>query len=81
MLTALQKAGYNRAYISNSWHEPLKETRIVAQSGDKLAATSLRTELGVGEVLVESTGVLNSDLTIQIGADWQKYVELDRPLN
>jgi polyisoprenyl-teichoic acid--peptidoglycan teichoic acid transferase len=81
MLTALQKAGYNRAYLSNSWHEPLKETRIVAQSGDKLAATSLRTELGVGEVLVESTGILNSDLTIQIGADWQKYVELDRPLN
>jgi polyisoprenyl-teichoic acid--peptidoglycan teichoic acid transferase len=81
MLTALQKAGYSRAYISNGWHEPLKETRIVAQSGDKLAATSLRTELGVGDVLVESTGVLNSDLTIQIGVDWQKYVELDRQLN
>lgn len=76
MLNTLQNAGYNRAYISNSSQEPLKKTRIVAQSGDKLAATSLRTELGVGEVLVESTGVLNSDLTIQIGEDWQKYLEL-----
>ncbi len=77
LLTTLQKAGYSRAYISNSSQEPLKETRIVAQSGDKLAATSLRTELGLGEVLVESTGVLNSDLTIQIGKDWQKYLELE----
>jgi len=28
--------------------------------------------LGIGEVLVESTGALNSDITIQLGEDWNQ---------
>jgi hypothetical protein len=28
--------------------------------------------LGVGEVVVESTGVLQSDVTVEIGRDWEK---------
>jgi hypothetical protein len=30
----------------------------------------MRQALGFGEVRVESTGVLRSDLTIQLGQDW-----------
>jgi polyisoprenyl-teichoic acid--peptidoglycan teichoic acid transferase len=68
----LQKAGYSRVYISDRIKEPLKESRIVAQMGDDGGAAALRAKLGFGEVLVESTGSLASDITIQIGADWQK---------
>lgn len=72
MLRALQEAGYSRVYISDQWSEPLKVTRIVAQKGDDGGAAELRAKLGIGEVLVESTGNLSSDITIVIGEDWQQ---------
>lgn len=69
----LQKAGYHRIFVSqDEWNEPLNVTRIVAQQGDDSSAAIMRSYLGFGEVLVESTGVLASDITIQLGEDWQE---------
>lgn len=73
-LDTLRQAGYKRVYASKNWQKPLKETRFIAQSGDDDAASVARDVLGVGEILVESTGVLDSDLTIQLGKDWHKQV-------
>ena len=75
-LDTLREAGYKRVYASKNWQQPLKTTRIIAQSGDDEAAAHVQSTLGVGEVVVESTGVLKSDVTIQIGKDWEKYVRL-----
>ncbi|MDJ0633772.1 MAG: LCP family protein [Xenococcaceae cyanobacterium MO_188.B29] len=72
MVSSLREAGYRRVYVSRRWSEPLEVTKIIAQGGDDRAAAIVRAAIGVGEVLVESTGILNSDLTIQIGKDWQK---------
>ena len=77
LLAALRKAGYNRAYISSSLPETLAVTEIVAQAGDDFAAKNIRAQLGIGEVLVESTGVLSSDITIKVGQDWENYLEID----
>jgi hypothetical protein len=49
----------------------------VAQQGDNLSAAQVRADLGIGEVVVESTGVLNSDITIQLGQDWHN-INFDR---
>jgi hypothetical protein len=49
----------------------------VAQKGDTMSARALQATLGVGEVLVESTGSLESDVTIQVGEDWQNYLAVD----
>ncbi|WP_324282539.1 LCP family protein [Cyanobacterium aponinum UTEX 3221] len=69
----LKDNGYSRAYFSyNYYPHNLPETKIIAQQGDNLAAAQLRADLGVGEVVVESTGVINSDVTIQVGSDWSK---------
>ena len=68
----LNKLGYGRVMVASNWREPLKSTRIVAQNGDALGATNVQTNLGFGEILVESTGYLMSDVTIQLGKDWQK---------
>lgn len=68
----LNKLGYRRVIVANNWREPLKSTRIVAQNGDALGAANVRANLGFGEILVESTGYLVSDVTIQLGKDWQK---------
>jgi polyisoprenyl-teichoic acid--peptidoglycan teichoic acid transferase len=75
MVRTLQKAGYNNVRIDDAWREPLPVTRIVAQQGDDGSAAVIRDSLGVGEVRVESTGSLNSDVTIQLGKDWLQKQE------
>ncbi|MFN5514885.1 MAG: LCP family protein [Cyanobacteriota bacterium] len=66
----LAEAGYNRAYVIEDGAEPVEKTRIIVQKGDNQGAAQLRRDLGMGEILVQSTGHLVSDITIQIGADW-----------
>ncbi|MGF1542711.1 MAG: LCP family protein [Pleurocapsa sp.] len=75
-LDTLREAGYRRVFASKNWQKPLTKTRIVAQSGDEEAGGLARLTLGVGEVLVESTGVVGSDLTIQLGRDWQQKLQV-----
>ena len=70
LIRSLEKAGYRNVYISKPWGEPLEVTHIVAQQGDGNSAESIRNSLGFGEVRVESTGNLGSDVTIQLGKDW-----------
>jgi LCP family protein required for cell wall assembly len=67
----LQANGYRRAFLTQQFAtQPLLKTKIVAQQGDNYSAAQIRADLGVGEVIVESTGVLTSDITIQLGQDW-----------
>ena len=70
MLNTLESAGYTNVSVDADWSEPLNVTRIVAQQGDVESAEALRQALGVGEVRIESTGDLRSDVTIQLGKDW-----------
>lgn len=74
-LDTLREAGYSRVFASKNWQDPLRTTRVIAQSGDDDAAAEVRSILGVGEVVVESTGVLQSDVTIQLGRDWEKHLQ------
>ncbi|MEH2161228.1 MAG: LCP family protein [Nostoc sp.] len=70
LIRALEKSGYRNIYIAKAWGEPLDVTHIVAQQGDGDSAESIRETLGFGEVRVESTGNLASDVSIQVGKDW-----------
>ncbi|NET02935.1 MAG: LCP family protein [Sphaerospermopsis sp. SIO1G1] len=70
LITALRKAGYRNIFVSKPWSEPLEITNIVAQKGDSTSAESIRNTLGFGEVKVESTGNIASDISIQVGKDW-----------
>ncbi|HAZ47132.1 MAG TPA: LytR family transcriptional regulator, partial [Cyanobacteria bacterium UBA11371] len=70
LVKKLKKAGYSNVYVAEAWTEPLNQTRIVAQTGDDKAAQTIREALDFGEVRVESTGHLNSDITIKLGRDW-----------
>ena len=74
-LDTLREAGYRRVFASKNWQDPLKTTRVIAQSGDDDAAAEVRSILGVGEVVVESTGFLKSDVTVQLGKDWEKQLQ------
>lgn len=66
----LEKAGYRNVYVASDWSEPLSKTRIIAQNGNIKAAEAVANSLGIGEVRVESTGALDSAVSIQLGQDW-----------
>jgi hypothetical protein len=70
LIKTLEKAGYTNIFVSKPWGQPLDVTHIVAQQGDGDSAESVRSLLGFGEVRVESTGNISSDITIQVGKDW-----------
>jgi polyisoprenyl-teichoic acid--peptidoglycan teichoic acid transferase len=72
LITYLQGQGYRRVFVYSEWTQPLEVTKIVAQKGDDISATKVQSALGFGEVVVESTGALASDITIQLGKDWSK---------
>ena len=75
LINSLSEAGYRNVYVARRWSEPLDVTHIVAQQGDGNSAQIIRQALKVGEVRVESTGNLQSDITIQLGQDWLKRLE------
>lgn len=74
-LDTLREAGYKRVFAVKNWQDPLIETRVIAQSGDAKTARAVKSVLGVGEVVVESTGYLKSDITVQIGRDWEQQIK------
>lgn len=69
---ALRESGYSNVFVDKSLNDPLPISRIVAQRGDGATAEMVHRFLGIGEVRVESTGALNSDITIQLGQDWNQ---------
>jgi LCP family protein required for cell wall assembly len=75
LTTALLHSGYREIELYDPWSEPLQVTRIIAQQGDVSQAEAIRQKLGFGEVRIDSTGVLNSDVTVQIGSDSFKLLQ------
>ncbi|MGD1872185.1 MAG: LCP family protein [Mastigocoleus sp.] len=80
LIRSLRRAGYRRVYVSKPWSQPLDVTHIVAQKGDDSSAESVRNNIGFGEVRIESTGNLNSDISIQLGKDWLKLKDASEEL-
>ncbi len=70
LIASLEKAGFHNIYIAKAWGEPLDTTRIIAQQGDNNSAELVQNTLRFGEVQVESTGSVGSDISIQVGRDW-----------
>ncbi len=70
----LNDDGFWNVRVAKPWTEPLEVTRIIAQDGDSQGAEAIQKALGFGEVVIESTGLLQSDVTIRLGRDWlEKY--------
>ncbi len=73
-LDQLTQAGYGYVFAQEDWSETLPVTRIVARRGDLEAAKEVQRSLGLGEVIVDSLGDINSDITVLLGRDWMKQV-------
>lgn len=66
----LNDQGFRNVYVTENWPGTVRRTEVIAQRGDRRSATTVQSVLGIGRVLNESTGDLNSDITIRIGRDW-----------
>lgn len=67
----LAQLGFQDTYIVDD-ARPQAQTMLIAQKGDLEGANSLQAMLGMGVVEANSTGDLESDITIRVGNDWVK---------
>ncbi|MBE7382403.1 MAG: LCP family protein [Leptolyngbya sp. SIO1E4] len=66
----LRQEGFHNVYVVQNWPSQLQRTQVIAQRGDIESAHVMTSLLGVGRVVSDSTGDLQSELTIRIGRDW-----------
>ena len=71
LVDSLKKQGFNKVYADQPWKDPHSKTQIIVQKGNIKAAEALQKILKFGEIKVDSTGNLESDLTIRVGKDWK----------
>jgi polyisoprenyl-teichoic acid--peptidoglycan teichoic acid transferase len=72
LIKRLNKAGYRNVRLDTApkVKANLEITKFVAQKGNPEVAQGLVKLLGFGEVAVENSGNLYSDVTIELGRDW-----------
>ncbi|NEQ42057.1 MAG: LCP family protein [Leptolyngbya sp. SIOISBB] len=66
----LRGEGFRNVYVIGDWSSELQRTQVIAQRGDVDSAELMTSILNLGRVAVESTGDLQSELTIRVGRDW-----------
>ncbi len=76
---ALAAKGYNQVFMIKPWSESQANTQVIVQGGQLAAAKQLQQELQIDRVAAESTGDLDSDLTIRVGNDWEKLATAIAP--
>ena len=72
LIKKLNRAGYQNVHLDTTikLKEDLLTSQIIAQKGNPEIAEGLRKALGFGDVAVETSGTIYSDLTIKLGRDW-----------
>jgi polyisoprenyl-teichoic acid--peptidoglycan teichoic acid transferase len=70
MARYLRENGFGNVYLINDAPTTNRDTKVIAQRGDRDSAEILQSMLGQGRVLSESTGDLDSDITVRVGQDW-----------
>lgn len=68
----LRQRGFTNVYVVPDWSGTVRRTQVIAQRGDLNSAEVVSSVLGLGTVVPDSTGDLESDLTVRIGQDWSE---------
>ncbi|MEM1238507.1 MAG: LCP family protein [Cyanobacteria bacterium P01_H01_bin.26] len=66
----LRNEGFRNVYVIDDWPDSHHQTAVIAQRGDLNGAEFIEAVLGTGKVVADSTGDLDSDITIRVGNDW-----------
>lgn len=70
----LQEQGFHNVYLMTDWPGIERQSHVIAQRGDLASAGIVQSVLGVGRVAADSTGDLQSDITVRVGEDWQEHL-------
>jgi polyisoprenyl-teichoic acid--peptidoglycan teichoic acid transferase len=83
LIKRLEKAGYQNVHLDPApkIKEDLATSQFIAQKGNPEVAEGLSKILGFGEVKVDSSGSLYSDVTIKLGRDWLQHEKDYKSLN
>ncbi len=83
LIKRLNQAGYNNVHLDTNLKlkEDLNTSKFIAQKGNPEVAEGLAKLLGFGEVKVDSSGSLYSDVTIKLGRDWIEKEKTYKDLN
>lgn len=82
MADYLQSQGYGNVHIDDEWPQEISKTQVIPQWGNIEAGKRLQELLAKSDVSVDSTGKLQSDLTIRLGTAWldtRQAREFSRP--
>jgi polyisoprenyl-teichoic acid--peptidoglycan teichoic acid transferase len=81
MVDRLQELGFSNLVLAEEdWSETLEKTQVVPQWGNIEAAKSVEELLDGSEVTADSTGDLQSDLTVRVGRKWaERYAGEPKP--
>jgi len=75
MADYLREQGFYNVYVMRNWSDVNRKTAVVAQRGDIGSANVVKDMLELGQVVSDSTGDIDSDITIRVGEDWLKLVD------
>ncbi|MEM6868281.1 MAG: LCP family protein, partial [Cyanobacteria bacterium P01_C01_bin.121] len=75
MAEYLRDQGFYNVYVVRNWSDVNRKTSVVAQRGDIGSAIALKELIDLGQVVSDSTGDIDSDITIRVGEDWLKLVD------
>ncbi|MEL6263758.1 MAG: LCP family protein [Cyanobacteria bacterium J06626_6] len=75
MAEYLREQGFYNVYVVRDWADTQRKTDIIAQRGDLGSARALEENIAVGQVVSESTGDIDSDITIRVGEDWLQEID------
>ncbi len=77
MAEYLRDLGFYNVYVVRDWATVNRQTSVVAQRGDIGSARSVKETVDIGQVVYDSTGDIDSDITIRVGEDWLMEVDPD----
>ncbi len=77
MAEHLRDLGFYNVYVVRDWADVNRKTSVVAQRGDIGSARSVQDTVDIGQVVFDSTGDIESDITIRVGEDWLMAVDPD----
>jgi hypothetical protein len=70
LLRYLRSKGFVTIDLLRDYPDPLWHSEIIPQQGDIPLAEAAQKALGVGDIRRDSTGQINSDITLRLGKDW-----------
>ena len=77
MAEYLRDKGFANVYVVSDWSDVESQTAVVVQRGDVGSARAIKSILDLGQVVSESTGDIDSDITIRVGEDWLAQIDPD----